>query len=116
MRIQQPAFLYEGSTDGDDSGEDVFFDPLDSIPSQSHVKVLFFSGGKDSFLAIRRLVKERRRQASPSFHLILLTTFDAKSRMIAHQEVPIDTVLRQVANGRADTIGVDVRGLEAELT
>jgi len=91
MQIQQPAFLYEGTDD--DSGEDAMFAPLASIPPQSHVKVMFFSGGKDSFLAIRRLVKER--QASSPFHLILLTTFDAKSRIIAHQEVPIDTVLRQ---------------------
>ena len=102
--IQQPAFLYEGT---DCSGGSLTFPPLSSIPAQAHIKVLFFSGGKDSFLAIRRLVKER--QASSPFHLILLTTFDADSRIIAHQEVPIDTVVRQAEHLQIPLLGIPLR-------
>ena len=88
--IQQPAFIYDGET----NEKSTIFAPLSLIPPQAHIKVLFFSGGKDSFLAIRKLVKERQT-SPPRFHLILLTTFDAESRIIAHQEIPIDAVLRQ---------------------
>ena len=93
-KIQQPAFLYEGDVDYS-GGDSSLFAPLSVIPPGSHVKVLFFSGGKDSFLAIRELARERRRQP---FHLVLLTTFDAESRIIAHQEIPIDDVLRQATH------------------
>lgn len=96
MRIQQPAFLYEGPDADERDG--AFFAPISDIPKKSGVIVLFFSGGKDSFLAIRRLIQQHRskmnNQAMP-FHLILLTTFDAETRVIAHQEVNIETVLRQ---------------------
>ena len=102
-RIQQPAFLYEGTDPEDDS----VFAPLSSIPPRSHIKVLFFSGGKDSYLTIRKLVKER--QASSPFHLILLTTFDADSRVIAHQEMPIDAVLRQAQHLGIPLLAIPLR-------
>ena len=140
--MQQPAFLYEGD-DGDDrggggeppgcGGDDrdaatatatatSFFAPLSAIAPGSHVKVLFFSGGKDSFLAIRNLARGwARRDAAPSsssplpsspsppFHLVLLTTFDAESRTVAHQEVPIDNVLRQARHLGIPLLGVPLR-------
>ncbi|KAL7521722.1 hypothetical protein ACHAWX_006398 [Stephanocyclus meneghinianus] len=94
--IQQPAFLYEGVEDSDASN--AFFSPISAIPPNSYIKVLFFSGGKDSFLTIRKLVQQQQtinsRDAQP-FHLILLTTFDSTTRVIAHQEIPIETVLKQ---------------------
>ena len=93
-RIQQPAFLYEGA----EKHENAYFTPVSKVSPNSEVKVLFFSGGKDSFLAIRRLVKQHQsamKEGQKPFHLILLTTFDVESRVIAHQEVSIDTVLRQ---------------------
>ena len=55
------------------------FSQLFSIPLDAYVKSLFFSGGKDSFLAIRKLVKQRQSSNIP-FPLILLTTFDFKIR------------------------------------
>ncbi len=97
-RIQQPAFLYDGDDVGGDpsgggggDGDDrdavttatmSFFAPLSAIAPGSHVKVLFFSGGKDSFLAIRNLAREwARRDATPStrppphpLHLLLFTS------------------------------------------
>eukprot|EP00571_Detonula_confervacea_P008212 CAMPEP_0172322392 /NCGR_PEP_ID=MMETSP1058-20130122/45748_1 /TAXON_ID=83371 /ORGANISM="Detonula confervacea, Strain CCMP 353" /LENGTH=672 /DNA_ID=CAMNT_0013038125 /DNA_START=44 /DNA_END=2062 /DNA_ORIENTATION=+ len=102
-RIQQPAFLYEGP----DPDDDAVFAPLSSIPPRSHIKVLFFSGGKDSYLTIRKLVK--KRQASSPFHLILLTTFDAESRIIAHQEMPIDAVLRQAQHLGIPLLAIPLR-------
>ena len=102
--IQNPAFLY----DGPDSEDNPIFAPLSSIPPGAHVKILFFSGGKDSFLTIRKLVKQRQSSNIP-FHLILLTTFDSKSRIIAHQEVPIDTVLRQAQHLEIPLLAIPLR-------
>jgi ATP-binding cassette subfamily B (MDR/TAP) protein 1 len=64
--------------------------------------VLLWSGGKDSFLAARALCREnpcRRRQ------LVLLTTFEATSRQVAHQEVAIDVICRQ-----AECLGLPLVG------
>jgi hypothetical protein len=46
------------------------------------VDVLFWSGGKDSFLAARALAREHRETSGS---LLLLTTFDAANRQVAHQ-------------------------------
>ncbi len=62
--------------------------------------ILFWSGGKDSFLAYRALEREQR------FSLTLLTTFDARSRIIAHQEFPIDDVVEQATRLDVPLIGV----------
>lgn len=56
-RIQNPAFLY-GSLDGVDE-----------------VDVLFWSGGKDSFLALRALAREGK-ESGQSRQVLLLTTFE----------------------------------------
>ena len=110
-KIQQPAFLYEGDDSHDNS-----FAALSTIPPHSHIKVVFFSGGKDSFLAIRALVRERRRLDSHQlFQLILLTTFDADSRQIAHQEIPIDTVVRQASHLGLPLLGIPLRRGSGEL-
>lgn len=79
--IQQPALMYEGDKD--------------SLVALEHgnIHVMFYSGGKDSFLAVRALLRQAR--AFEHFGLVLLTTFDADSRVIAHQEIHIETVLEQ---------------------
>lgn len=71
-RIQQPAWLTDARPN-----------PADSLA------ILFWSGGKDSFLAYRAMLREGR------FNPVLLTTFDARTRMIAHQEFSIDAVIAQ---------------------
>jgi diphthamide synthase (EF-2-diphthine--ammonia ligase)/ABC-type Fe3+-hydroxamate transport system substrate-binding protein len=90
-KIQQPAFL----SVAEDSG--IF------ALSHGNVKVLFDSGGKDSFLTIRALALQAKKQP---FGLILLTTFDATSRVIAHQDVPISSVVRQ-----AEHLGISLFGV-----
>lgn len=82
-RIQQPAFLHVAD---DDSSSGIF------AVRHGNVKVLFDSGGKDSFLTIRALARQAKKCP---FGLVLLTTFDTTSRVIAHQDVSIDQVLRQ---------------------
>ncbi len=62
--------------------------------------VLFWSGGKDSFLALRAL-----QRAEPD-NIVLITTFDARSRIIAHQEVYIERVVEQAERLSAPLIGV----------
>ncbi len=102
--IQQPAFLYEGS---EDSKGDAFISSLSSIPPNAHIKVLFFSGGKDSYLTIRKLVKQRlQNNGMDNFHLILLTTYDFDTKVIAHQDVHIDIVCRQARHLEIPLLGI----------
>lgn len=99
-RIQQPALLHE------EWDQDVLF----SLPKDKNkpIKVLFNSGGKDSFLTMRALARQCQDASEPPFSLILLTTFDATSRIIAHQEFSIDTVVQQAEHLRISLVGVPV--------
>ncbi len=51
--------------------------------------ILFWSGGKDSLLALRYLQDES--DSDP----VLLTTFDDESGRVPHQNIPIETIRRQ---------------------
>ena len=68
------------------------------------IDVLFWSGGKDSFLAARALSREQ--SGGSRGRLLLLTTFDATNRTVAHQEVPITTIVRQ-----ASALGLPLLGV-----
>ena len=77
--------------------------------------VLFWSSGKDSFLALRALQHGWRAEqvpsasgaaAGPAARVVLLTTFDAQSRMIAHQETSVDDAAAQAAALRLPLLGV----------
>lgn len=97
LKIMQPAFLFEG--DGD-------FSITQSMNFQhSEVKVVFFSGGKDSFLAIRSVLNSYKNTKEKLF-LILLTTFDATDRIIAHQDIHIDTIIKQATHLNIPLVGV----------
>ena len=76
-------------------------------PPQEPADVLFWSGGKDSFLTYRALRRESERP------IILLTTFDAASRKIAHQELDIELVARQAEHLGAPLLGVPLHPGEA---
>ena len=103
-RIAQPAFLFNGGNNNDVSSFSQF-----SASHDVDVKVLFFSGGKDSFLTIRALMKSYREESKKKkLFLILLTTFDSTSRFIAHQDIHIDTVIRQATHLNIPLIGVPV--------
>lgn len=69
-------------------------------PTDSPVSLLFWSGGKDSYLAYRAL------ERAEHMNIVLLTTFDARSRIIAHQEFAIDVVVEQAAHLGVPLIGV----------
>ena len=69
-------------------------------PGPEPVDVLFWSGGKDSFLGYRALLREGARP------VVLLTTFDAASRTIAHQELRVELVIRQAEHLRVPLLGV----------
>mmetsp|Transcript_12465 Transcript_12465/g.18290 ORF Transcript_12465/g.18290 Transcript_12465/m.18290 type:complete len:580 (+) Transcript_12465:2075-3814(+) len=104
-KIQQPAFLFEGvSIPQSDKSPLV---PLSEANNDNvKVLVLFFSGGKDSFLAIRATVKKYSEQNSDKICLILLNTFEAKSRIVAHQEIESETITRQAEHLNIPLIGV----------
>lgn len=63
--------------------------------------VVFWSGGKDSFLAARAVFRE-----DPSATVALLTTFGQKTRVVAHQELPIQTIIRQAEVLACPLVGV----------
>ena len=69
-------------------------------PPPEPVDLLFWSGGKDSFLALRSLAREGRRP------VVLLTTFDAETRLIAHQEIGIGDAARQARHLGVPLLGV----------
>lgn len=69
-------------------------------------KVLFFSGGKDSFLALRQLVRQAGEEEEKPFGIVLITTFDAMTRIIAHQDVHIGEVAKQAAALGVPLVGV----------
>mmetsp|Transcript_3668 Transcript_3668/g.13177 ORF Transcript_3668/g.13177 Transcript_3668/m.13177 type:complete len:324 (+) Transcript_3668:131-1102(+) len=90
-KIKKPAWLYRSNT-------------TSSSPAQTTVAVLFWSGGKDSFLTLRRLWRDK--QADASLELVLLSTFDVSSRVIAHQEVSIRMVVKQAQHLDISLLGV----------
>ena len=101
-RVQQPAILYEANSNDNGSDNHNILD----WRQYSNVKVLFFSGGKDSFLTLRALVRQR---ATTEFGLVLLTTFDATTRQIAHQNVNIADVIRQARHLNVALLGIPLR-------
>ncbi|MGK3739055.1 MAG: diphthamide synthase (EF-2-diphthine--ammonia ligase), partial [Bacillariaceae sp.] len=101
-KIQQPSILYQQETRDGDQQSQIF-----SINNNKDIKVLFFSGGKDSFLAIRALV--RGYYEIGPFGLVLMTTFDAATRVIAHQEVNIDQVIKQASHLNITLVGIPLR-------
>lgn len=100
-RIQEPAFLYRSTR---------------SAQREPTRQVLFWSGGKDSLLALRAWLRARGDTGSAAqvasaqeralASLTLLTTFDAKTRVVAHQEVNIADVQRQARALDLDLVGV----------
>lgn len=66
--------------------ENIVFLPkgIDSIPQGA--VFLFWSGGKDSYLAFLTLCEEEE-------NIVLCTTF--ANGMVGHQEIPIETIIRQ---------------------
>lgn len=105
--IKQPSFLYERAD------KSLFVVPESSSFSSTgpeRVKILFFSGGKDSFLALRALVRQgmeaHEGNINAPFGIVLLTTFDATSRVIAHQEVHIRDVMKQATALDIPLVGI----------
>ena len=54
--------------------------------------VLFWSGGKDSYLALRALQREALRP------VVLMTTFEDRSEIVAHQGIRLADIQTQVAS------------------
>jgi diphthamide synthase (EF-2-diphthine--ammonia ligase) len=108
-KIQQPSFLYFSS-------ETPFVTTIDNNiklkngdnnTKHCDLYVLFFSGGKDSFLAIRAIIRHiKQKLLDGHIHLILLTTFDATSRMVAHQDISIHDVMKQAKHLKISLVGV----------
>lgn len=87
-RIQQPAFLHRRAG------------------ARGPCRVLFWSGGKDSLLALRALLRGGDASADS---LVLLTTFDAQTRALPHQRVPLAAVLRQAEALDLPLVGVPLQ-------
>lgn len=91
--IQQPAYLLP---------------PRAPLPEE--IDLVFWSGGKDAFLALRAWLHAAptRGEAieAARARLVLLTTFDARSRRIAHQEIPVSRVIEQARALSLPSFGV----------
>ncbi len=94
-RVQSPAYIYTREKP--------------RIRNDDKCEVLFWSGGKDSFLALRK----RANELCSTENIVLLTTFDAVTRVVAHQEVPISCIVKQAKYLDLDLIGVPLHpGIE----
>ena len=60
-----------------------------NTPEHRHVDVVSWSGGKDSYLALCDLQKERKRS------VVLLNTFDGRTEKVAHQDVTLSMIRKQ---------------------
>lgn len=68
------------------------------------VAVLFFSGGKDSYLALRRLERNDER-------VVLLCTFSGPDSMVGHQQIPFwEVVVEQAKAMRKNLLAVPLAG------
>ncbi|MEO0415474.1 MAG: DUF5522 domain-containing protein [Verrucomicrobiota bacterium] len=70
------------------------------VATDEPVDVLFWSGGKDSFLTLLEL------QSQGVEKVVLLTTFDVQQRFVAHQEIAIAQVVRQAEHLGLPLLGV----------
>lgn len=106
MNVKDPARRRNGVS------EPVFLrfgDPTEGAKDRSNKKarcelaqvvVLFFSGGKDSYLALRRLERN-------SEQVVLLSTFSGPDSMVGHQQVPFwEVVVEQAKAMRKHLLAV----------
>lgn len=110
-KIKEPAFLYDGDESFD---QDQFSCHIDKIRCNegSKVKILFNSGGKDSFLTLRALAKQYKD--GESFSAILMTSFDSQSRTVAHQEILINDVIKQAQHLKIPLVGIPLHRASGE--
>jgi iron complex transport system substrate-binding protein len=101
--MQQPAYLHRRRSPDFPGGNRWLRDG-------SRREVHFWSGGKDSFLALRKRIRahldEDQEEEQILSRVLLLTTFDAATRIVAHQEIPIEDVQRQAVSLNLDLLGV----------
>eukprot|EP00445_Apocalathium_hangoei_P023202 CAMPEP_0203904420 /NCGR_PEP_ID=MMETSP0359-20131031/46259_1 /ASSEMBLY_ACC=CAM_ASM_000338 /TAXON_ID=268821 /ORGANISM="Scrippsiella Hangoei, Strain SHTV-5" /LENGTH=359 /DNA_ID=CAMNT_0050828657 /DNA_START=116 /DNA_END=1195 /DNA_ORIENTATION=- len=98
-KIQQPAFLHVGA--GERKFEALAKQEVETKDAgvDAGVVVLFWSGGKDSFLTLRALTRL-------GHEVVLITTFDAATRVIANQEMHISLVERQARHLDVSLVGI----------
>lgn len=72
--------------------------------ADGEVDLLFWSGGKDSYLAYRAMCRENQRE------IIWCTTYEARTRVVAHQNVSADTITRQAVAANVTALGVPLNG------
>ena len=65
--------------------------------------MLFWSGGKDSYLALLSLLKEES-------NIVLCTTF--ANGMVGHQEIPIETIQRQAKHLQLPLVMIALRSAQ----
>ena len=83
----------------------MLYTPAEGLASE--VIVLMWSGGKDSFLARRAMLKPGGAlHKVGTSGVVLLTTFDATSRIVAHQEVGAKDVEKQAQHLNVGLVGV----------
>lgn len=92
---------YKVGSEFHDEPSQVLNGDLDDVGAD--VDLMFFSGGKDSYLAMRRLIREGVRD------IFLVTTYESATGLVAHQGVGIEDVKRQAKILGMVLIGVPLR-------
>ncbi|KNC77393.1 hypothetical protein SARC_10144 [Sphaeroforma arctica JP610] len=105
--MMQPAYLHERVETVAREGRPKE-DTTRTAPEDFGNLVLFWSGGKDSYLTLREIV--RTQGSGVLDRLTLLTTFGAHTRTVAHQEIGIEVIHKQAEFLDISLVGVPLTG------
>lgn len=87
---------------------------LNCIRSTPHVDILFWSGGKDSLLALSQRISDiKETEPRDSCEIVLLTTFDEETNIIPEQNIPIHSVFDQAKALRLDLMTVPLPAMSS---
>lgn len=75
----------------------------EELKPTKQVKLISWSGGKDSFLAWHAVVTNQDTNPDPNQHVVLMTTFQRSDNMVPEQKIPVSSIVAQ-----AKALGVDL--------
>ncbi|EGZ05370.1 hypothetical protein PHYSODRAFT_342513 [Phytophthora sojae] len=92
----QPRRRSRGFAKGSPGGQKLWPEGADAgSDAQNDLVVMFWSGGKDSFLALGALYESYAVEQKPMPRVVLLTTIDPKTNVVPIQDIPSQTIAAQ---------------------
>jgi len=77
------------------------------ISPEDRLKVLFWSGGKDSFLTLMNL----REISAPNDKILLFTTFDSTTGQVPEQDISLEDIMNQAHSFQEDLVIIPMEGV-----